>query len=322
MDRKGFTLIEVLVTISLMSLLFALLLPAIQSSRESARRMQCQSNLKQIALACANYESQHKTFPELLNHKFALLPFLGESALYRQFNAKGTTEDACFLQLRDATLSVYLCSSDSAPNRLDVDGDPIVGGKPVGTTNYAACNGTGLLDGGFDGVFTPFIVNPYPDEFPAGSGRLADVRDGLSHTVAMSEIIRADGTPDRLRTIWLTPNYFGGSAGFAQLKIVCDSLPKFPTAFGWNGVLTRRGTPWFNGDFGCGSYNHALTPNRPSCANGGGPARGIHTAGSFHLGGVNCQFADGSVRWFSQNVDFVIWRKLGSRNDGHPATDS
>ncbi len=310
MDRRGFTLIEVLVTISVAALLFALLLPAVQSSRESARRVQCQSNLRQVAIAWASHESQHRLLPEIFNHKLALLPFLGESALFQKFNPAGTTEEIRFRHLRGVALSIFLCPSDGAGSHLSA------GDSAVGVTNYAACFGTGLLDGGFDGVFTPYMDRLYPDLYPAGSGRLAEIRNGLSNTVAMSEIVHADGSPNRLRTLWMTTTSYAGSAGFAQLKNVCDSIPEFPPTFGWTGVTTHRGAPWYNGDFGSGAYNHALTPNRPSCANGGNPSHGVHSAGSFHLGGVNVQFADGSVRWTAQTIAADVWRSLGSRHDG------
>ena len=309
--RLAFSLIELLVSISIISLLTSLILPAIQYSREAGRRTQCRNNLRQIGIAVASYEADHRQFPSSLNHKCALLPYLDQVSLYRKFDANATTEDEAYRKLKLAVLPFFVCPTEYAPSVFDEGGSAI-----AAATNYAANIGTGLMVSGYDGFLTPFPWNLYPDTFPAKRVGSSDIRDGLSNTVAMSEICHADGTPHRLRTIWATPSSYSGATGWMQLKQVCDSIPQMPTNFGWTGWYARRGMPWFSGDSGCGTYNHALTPNRPSCFNGGNPQLGVHTANSFHPGVIHCLFGDGSVKAIGDNVSSVAWHQMGSRQDG------
>src|SRR5512136_760636 len=93
--RTGFTLVELLVVITIIGILIALLLPAVQAAREAARRMQCVNNLKQIGLACMNYESTHACLPPGTKGSLwgtwmvFVLPFVEQQALYNAWNALG-----------------------------------------------------------------------------------------------------------------------------------------------------------------------------------------------------------------------------------------
>src|SRR5271170_6220314 len=106
--KDGFTLIELLVVIAIISVLIALLLPAVQQAREAARRMQCINNLKQIGLACHNYESVYQVFPRAYNVVapdptapagagifgtgafVVLLPYLEQQNVYQAINVSGS----------------------------------------------------------------------------------------------------------------------------------------------------------------------------------------------------------------------------------------
>ena len=128
--RVGFSLIELLVVIAIIGVLIALLLPAVQTAREEARRMQCGNNLKQLGLACHNYHDVHSRFPISMGwwgdgmnaHGWivGILPFLEEQALYDQFAAhfggamnanSGILDPGCRCALK-TTLAVIRCPSD------------------------------------------------------------------------------------------------------------------------------------------------------------------------------------------------------------------
>lgn len=143
--RRGFTLIEMLVVVMIISVLILLLLPAIQAARESSRRVQCLNNLKQIGLGLSNYESAHKSFPlggvqrligstpeingwgnedgfgyaNCLTWRALMLPHLEQSALYNSINlylpinSAGPNRGATFITIWNITLSVFVCPSDS-----------------------------------------------------------------------------------------------------------------------------------------------------------------------------------------------------------------
>ena len=300
-SRRGVTIVEVLVVILLIAVLVALLLPAVVSSRVAARNMTCKNNLRQIGLALLGYETQWTAIPNGLTHKYELLPYLGHSDLY---GLRGTEDPppappgSSWRQLESIVVPEYICPADGTASRI---GDP-----GLGVANYAGCFGTGFLDGELNGVFT--LVSK------TGFIGIRDCTDGASNTVAMSEILHADGTSSRLRTLWRTPEQWQTSAELPLLVDYCERMPPDPVAFGFRGDANRRGRPWFNGDFGCGLYNHTLPPNRPSCRNGGNSITGVYTATSLHAGGVHVLFLDGHVQFIAQDVDQMVWRDFASRS--------
>lgn len=131
----------------------------------------------------------------------------------------------------------------------------------------------------------------------------------------LSEILIGADDPDAvLRTVYLTPS----SYGIGQLDALaqfCDEIPTPPSQYGYQGVSSVRGRPWFDISFGHGQYNHSLGPNRPSCMNRNHLPTGVHTAASGHPGGVNVAFADGHVEFIANGIDLAVWRSMGSRVD-------
>jgi prepilin-type processing-associated H-X9-DG protein len=221
---------------------------------------------------------------------------MDQSALYQSVGPDPKDFPAFWEPITGARIEVYLCPSESVPDRK----------AKVAGSSYAACFGSGSLRYGENGMF------------PAhGRMRVRDVRDGLSNTVAISEFRRGSARFERLRTIWQTPNHYSDPAHFEQLVTECDSMPLEPADYGWLGG-TNRGFPWWYDDRGFGLYNHALTPNRPSCQNRTHVPTGIYTAGSLHPGGVNALYADGRVEFTSNSIDVTVWRSLGSRNERLP----
>lgn len=298
--RVGFTLVELMVTIAVVALMIALLLPAVQQAREASLRMKCISNLKQIGLAIANYESTHECFPQGITHKIQMLPYLDQLNLYASFEQFNEPQMAEALKV---PVSVYICPSDPAPVVVGEEEDARAG------TNYLACAGSGVQTYGLNGLFTYGLYSTMETDLPVI--RPADVSRGMSRTVAVSEILREDGTTKRLRNHWITPTEISGPTELDAFANYCAAIPPDPFSLGWIGA--GRGAPWVGGGFDAAMYNHVLPPNYPSCSNGSGVLAGAYTAGSYHPGGVNTLYGDGHVAFTSQSIDRSLWRTIGSR---------
>ncbi len=194
--RRGFTLIELLVVITIIGLLIALLLPAVQSAREAARRMQCVNNLKQLGLALHNYEGTHHAFPPGYVSAFRadgsdtgpgwgwaamLLPQLEQKPLFDAINFSLPIESPPNSTGRLPTLAAFLCPSDAAKPSWtawvrDSSGIPSRPICDVASANYVGVYGTSDpgIDG--DGLF-------YRD---SGVG-IRDITDGTARTIAVGE---------------------------------------------------------------------------------------------------------------------------------------
>ncbi|MCA9044592.1 MAG: DUF1559 domain-containing protein [Planctomycetaceae bacterium] len=294
-----------MITLGVIGLLLALLLPAVQRSRESVRRITCSSHMRQLGLAANAYESGWGIYPEGHALKLVLLPYLEQRAIYDQ----RLSESDEYGPTRRLVIPVYVCPSDAI--------SPLETGD--GSANYVGCYGSGVLDFGYNGMFSITILSgatPVAGMEPRRV-RTADVTDGLSNTAMLSEILRQSNRPDDLlRIVYDSPIQFGFGDG-QLLATTCDQIPSNPTSHGWVGLTgDGRGTPWFNGNYGKGLYNHVLGPNRPSCNNRTELATGAHTAASMHPGGVNLLLADNHVRFVSNEIDIEVWQSLSSRSGG------
>lgn len=338
--RSAFTLVELLVVVAIIGVLVALVLPAVQSARESARRTQCLNNLKQLGVALHNYVSAEKHFPPgsvaktyagQPNHPQTfyrwsslahLLPYMENQAvrdvldlslpLYMpgagypiaDRNKSGVAQ----------VLPEFLCSSDL--------------GQPVktawGPTNYVACAGSGAGGGTpfeTDGVF---YVN--------SATAFANLGDGSSHTIAMSESLLgedtqldatsgfAGATPERN---YKFPLGFSAAPDLTDAK--CDGTRSFNSTTG-NGN-DPRGFAWCSGEYRCALYNHYYSPNAANfdCITSVTvdptlppqklySAYGWRAARSNHPGGVNTLLADGSARLVGDGIDLTLWKNLSTRD--------
>lgn len=313
--RSGFTLLETVVVIGITGLLMALLVPAVQSARESARRTDCKNRLRNIGQALLNYESVKHEFPpafmqsgidpDLLlpftRHHYAphvhLLPYLDQGAIFQRIDLRRPQQ-----AVRDPSrldpelgkpLSPFICPSD-----------PVAGGN-----NYRLCTGSGpgpLLS----------LRRPGAGAFIGIGGRkAADFVRGLSNVVFGSEKLKSDGDLDAFSDA----DYFCAGIPGSWLPLSADDMVNIcrHQAPAVNPLFCSFvGHTWFSTGYNYTLYNHVITPNAAvyDCSESdvpvGGSSIGSHKASSCHRGGVNTLYGDGHVEFVSNSVDLELWRRL------------
>ena len=302
--RRGFTLIELLVVIAIIAVLIALLLPAVQAAREAARRSQCINNLKQIALAANNYESTNGTlpqgsgvdwYPEWGQNWWGMGNFAAMSSYFEQGVAYNTMNFST-PWFRDENqsafgfgLSMLWCPSDGTiSQKKDIpDGNYVSGRHPffVAYNSYSACTGTWFH--ATMNVGAPRAPNPVRLANQNGlfhirsSVRFASITDGLSNTIAFGEhahgkLTDVSGTSSPDTDLEATYWHWWCDGGYG------DTM--FSTMFPMNPQKKTKDSTWADG------WN-------------GGTAAYIASAGSFHPGGSNFAFMDGSVRFLKETID-------------------
>ncbi|MCA9028396.1 MAG: DUF1559 domain-containing protein [Planctomycetaceae bacterium] len=297
--RYGFTLVELLVVSAIISILVALLLPAVQQSREAARRTQCKNNIRQLALALQTYHDQFEMFPAGTvnadgpirnetsgyhhNWVIALLPHLGENPLFESIDPKVSVYDLANREARRTRLSLLLCPSDPARDHASVTGERL---EPL-LTNYAGCHHS---------VEAPIDVDNNGVLYLNSFLRISAIEDGTSKTIAIGEIKRAmddlgwaSGTRATLRNCGLSINDTpGGMAYYLQ-----DSPPQAQQTGPTHTSFQNQ--------------QQLLPPERQNEFVGG--------FGSHHTGGMHSALADGSVRFLSENINPTVYERLGDRAD-------
>lgn len=285
-SRTGMTLIELLVVIAVIGILIALLLPAVQMARESARRTQCQNNLKQIGLALENYHASHGIYPPasirapgfLDNGRdeprstwtISILPYLDAAPLYTSYLPTVSTDDPANSLLRETSVPTFLCPTDTG---AEISFEPRLG-VTYKRGNYGASFGAGSW-GTDDWKETQYRGVMGQN----ASARHADITDGMSHTVLVAELRIQTSLRDN-RGAWAFP-----AAGSASVGLDCDSQCR-----GINGDSKSDWIPFCDpmpGGLDCSFQN---TPD----SNAGPRSR--------HGQGACLLFGDGSVRFVSENV--------------------
>jgi prepilin-type N-terminal cleavage/methylation domain-containing protein/prepilin-type processing-associated H-X9-DG protein len=313
-QTNGFTLIELLVVIAIIGMLVALLLPAVQAAREAARRSQCSSNMRQLALAAHNFVDAKKYFPSSIRPAgltslpriagiTTLLPFFEEDNAYKAYDFKQNWSSTANRPVVSRAISILLCPSSPNPERLDglPEASPWVP-DIAAPTDYSPTIGVdkrlkdaGLVDQDGKGLLAK-------NEKP----RIRDVTDGLSHTIMYAE---SAGRPYLYRG-----NRQIGELGAFRVN-----------AGGW-----ARPASDFSVDGS--SYDGASFPGpcAINCTNGEDFANtpfphpyygteGTAEAYSFHTGTATFAFGDGSVRSIDAEINIREFAKLVTRAGGEIA---
>ncbi len=329
--KRAFTLVELLVVIAIIGVLIALLLPAIQAARESARRMSCGNKIRQIALAMHNYESTRKALPPQLmigeeQYRWSalsrVLPYLEQQAVADGFDFDQDYHDV-FTQggvlLKSLRIDTLICPSEARDEpRLDGNGAP-----RDYITNYG-------VNCGVWKVYEPADQSGGLGLFYPNSGTaFREVSDGLSNTLMLAEVKG-----------W-QPYYRDGATG--QATIV--DQPADLCSLGGSFKSETGHTEWIDGRTHQSGFTAAFPPNTQAFCEESGqrydvdwndyrvrgwdpddptadlsahpPTYAAVTSRSYHAGNtVNVAMADASVHLISGDIDIDVWRALATRENG------
>jgi prepilin-type N-terminal cleavage/methylation domain-containing protein len=338
----GFTLVELLVVIAIIGILVALLLPAIQAAREAARRASCQNSIRNLSLACLNFENQRKGLPAgvliasppvpsaYASSQFdvcpswivQILPQLEEQALADKFNLKvkfdSVNPATATARPWEAQPSILLCPSDGASGRMYAPpagrGGGFQAGFRFGKGNYAAYvsaeHARNML------VFPGALANE-PQS-------LKKITDGTSKTILLAEVRARDNEMDP-RGAWAAALAGGSILAFDMHSkrhpdVRADSKrnePYSPFVYGGTnpGLPPNPPKSWGNNDWirDCPDSAEADITGMPCTVQT--DVRSTAAPRSQHVGGVNVSHVDGSMEWVSNEIDQFLMARMVSIND-------
>jgi prepilin-type N-terminal cleavage/methylation domain-containing protein/prepilin-type processing-associated H-X9-DG protein len=353
--RGGFTLIELLVVIAIIAVLIGLLLPAVQSAREAARRGQCSNNLKQIGVALHNYHQSYGTFPlgttvaipggtggmnespvNTWSAQSLMLPYLEQQPLYDAANFWLTNNSGLGIFVNstvfNTNLAIFICPSDGL--------SPTVASWASSNCNYMGSIGTTTFSGQQDatGIFNPGTFGPTgyakPPAIPvAVASSITSVTDGTAYTVAFSESLVGDQTHftkwrDGVSWTSSAPYFYQVADAWSNASLILQALSacnqKWSTSADQPSA-EDKGWRWASSWMGYSLFNTIVPPSAQAypwsaCRtdNSQGPVSNgeFENATSNHPGGCNVLFCDGGVRFIKSSVAINTWWSLGTKSVG------
>ncbi len=322
--KCGFTLVELLVVITIIGILIALLLPAVQSAREAARRMQCQNNLKQLALAVHGYHAAHGVLPaskiqygpssgydRLMAWTVAILPFVEQQALYDLWDSN-VSQNAPGLNngnrtVRSTHLPLHTCPTDVVRPGMLVESS----GEELAPGSYRGVAGKSI------GYFTdcPDKCGTFdygPEHYRlAESGRMG--WRGPLHIVHTYDVRYSGRSVPRVHHSRIDDIRDGTTN---TLMIGEFHFPAGSENLTWGNYWARSGA---SGHVMLSSWNLRAAIDFDQCFVEWHAVRCNRSWGAYHPGGLNWALADGSVRFISENVDIELLMDLASVAGGEVA---
>ena len=326
--RHGFTLVELLVVIAIIGVLVGLLMPAVQQARESARRMQCTNNLKQLCLAMHLYEDTYKCLPPSWDGTgqwsgfCRILPYIEQGPMeaainwgtsYTAYQSNGAAANILNvgIPLPAIQLDMLKCPSEVNSRAVDVTGDGIPDHFP---SNYGLSIGTFRVYDGAQAGDGAFGANRFTS--------FSEFNDGMSNTMGISEV-------NTFTRAYQGSNYDNSVTGIPGLSDVANLINSNVTS----GTAPSGHTQWVSGLVQQTGFTAFFTPNTVFNIDGrlqpadfvnnsesgdvaNNPCMAAVTARSFHPGIVNVAFMDGSISKVTETVDLTVYRTIATRFGG------
>jgi prepilin-type N-terminal cleavage/methylation domain-containing protein/prepilin-type processing-associated H-X9-DG protein len=293
--RRAFTLVELLVVIAIIGVLIAMMLPAVQASREVARRTRCLQNLTDLSAGLQNYEMAHQAYPsgtiettgpirsvasgDHRNWIIQVLPFIGEMNTYRHIDQSVGVYDPKNAPVRAVNLALLNC-----PSEFNNPASPP-------QSNYAGVH---------HDLEAPIDANNHGVFFLNSKVRHDDVSDGLAHTLFLGEKLIEPNDLGWISGTRATLRNAGGGLDSAQQIAALGPFPLPPAADGEVADPAKA--------------TDAAKPVPPAATPD--PALAVGGFASYHVAGVNFAFGDGSVRFVPESINDQILQQLAHRSDG------